>query len=53
MPPLSPLDYGVNWPKALIIGECAAAGARLDQITKIFAASGFTVLTVSELDARA
>ena len=34
--------------RALIIGECTAAGASLAQITAIFAASDFTLLELSE-----
>jgi len=34
----------------LIIGECTAAGATLEQITEIFAASGFQLLLLADLD---
>jgi hypothetical protein len=34
---------------ALIVDECAAAGATFEQVKAIFAASGFAVLKLSEL----
>jgi hypothetical protein len=42
-------SYGFNEKYALIVGECTAAGATIEQITAIFAASGFALLKLSEL----
>jgi len=38
-------------PGVLVFDQFAAAGATLEQVRKIFAASGFTVLSLSEIEA--